>query len=230
MIRRNPSDGVKIPMARPVPLVYWSPAEAQAFLAATPQHRDHVLWRFMLDSGVRVGEALALRWADIDLIKRVVAIRRTVTIGPDKRPTIGADTKTPASRRVISISAATAAALSRHRIQQLERRLETGGVWHDLDLVFDRGDGDIERKEGMARRLDTAVAKAGLPRITPHGFRRTMTVTWLLAGESPRVISDRLGHRSSAFTLDVYAAVSADWQSAATDRVARFLDDLANAQ
>jgi hypothetical protein len=54
-----------------------------------------------------------------------------------------------------------------------------------------------------------------------------MTVTWLLAGESPRVGSDHPGHHSSAFTLDVYAAVTADWQSAASERVAQFLDSAA---
>jgi hypothetical protein len=57
-----------------------------------------------------------------------------------------------------------------------------------------------------------------------------MTVTWLLADESPRVVSDRLGHRSSAFTLDVYAEVTADWQSAASERVAQFLESAARGE
>jgi hypothetical protein len=57
-----------------------------------------------------------------------------------------------------------------------------------------------------------------------------MTVTLLLAGESPRVVPDRLGHRSSAFTLDGYAAVTADWQSAASERLAQFLDSAARGE
>jgi hypothetical protein len=57
-----------------------------------------------------------------------------------------------------------------------------------------------------------------------------MAVAWLLAGESPRDISNRLGHRSNAFTLDIYTAVTPDWQGVASERISRYLEDLAGTQ
>jgi integrase len=230
ILRKNPADGVEVSRDTKGPLAHWTPEQARAFLLSTANDADHALWRLLLDSGMRVGEAQALTWTDVDLAKRLVAIRRTVTFGADHRPVIGVDTKTRSSRRVIPIAAATAFALNAHRVRQSERRQELGALWHEGDLVFDNGEGRMLARNTIDRHLQRAIAKAGVSKLTPHGLRRTMTVTWLLAGESPRVVSDRLGHRSSAFTLDVYASVTADWQSAASERVAQFLERAAGGE
>lgn len=75
----------------------------------------------------------------------------------------------------------------------------------------------------MPRRLAIWLKGLDVRPLTPHGLRHTMAVTWLQAGESPAVVSERLGHKSAAFTLDVYAKVSQGWQQRAAERVEAFI-------
>jgi integrase len=79
------------------------------------------------------------------------------------------------------------------------------------------------RSSGGARHwLNAAIERASMPVLTPHGLRRTITVTWLKAGVAPLLVSKRLGHALVAFTLNVYASVSDDWQLEAIAQVTQF--------
>lgn len=209
-----------IPLSGPLPGTV--PASE---LPATRAHSiDAALFRLLLDSGARIGEALALRWSDCDLAATpaTVRIERTVTRDVEGRPMIGEHAKTSKGRRTLSIESATAAALLIYRKEQLSRRVFTGPLWSDEDLIFDRGDGGLRSAGGVDARLRTAAKAAGVPVLSAHGLRKSMAVTWLRAGVSPKVVADRLGHASAVLTLDVYSSVSGDWQADAVDQVARY--------
>ena len=90
---------------------------------------------------------------------------------------------------------------------QAERRLLLGEAWHDAGVVVDRGDGrpldPAELSHGFARLC----ARNGFEGVRLHDLRHAFATELLVAGVHPKVVSDALGHASTAFTMDVYSHV-----------------------
>lgn len=232
LIPSNPAQDVRLPISRDAeaesafdPKNVWTVAEARRFLTLTADHPHHVLWRLLLDSGLRIGEALALTWDDLvtDDEGTKLRVTRTVTRDAAGHEVLGRHPKTESSRREVGLMTETVAHLERARTEQKVRRMARASLWQDRGLIFDDGVGGLLPIRSAQRRFATAVKQHRLRPLTLHGLRHTMAVTWLQAGESPAVVSARLGHKSAAFTLDVYAKVSGEWQQRAVERVAAFL-------
>jgi integrase len=223
LIRSNPAKGVTLPTRERKPAEAWSASERAAFLAAAADDPLLPLWAFLLDSGCRLGEARALAWTDVELSTRYVTIRRTMTRGAHTRWAIGEDTKTAASRRTIQLAPETAALLERQHRRCAELRLAAGPLWHDLGLVFPHVDGTPLPPDPTTAALRRACERAGVPVLTSHGLRKTMTTLWLEAGVSPAVVAARLGHSNVQMTLSVYTKVSRSWGEQGVDRVEEYL-------
>ena len=224
MIARNPAEGVQLPGEGEPTDVTWSPAEVRTFLAGTRDDRFGALYALALDAGMRLGELLALNWADVDLDRGVVAVRRTVSRTREGGWKQREGAKTMSGRRPIVLAAPTVMALRVHRVQQAERRLALGPAWAAGDLVFDR-DGAPCPPNAARDAFDRAVATSGLPRITPHGMRHTMATMLLGAGVHPKIVQERLGHRTIAMTLDRYSHVTMDMQKGAAAALTDLLSD-----
>lgn len=190
----------------------WSVEEAGAFLDATQDDEDGPLWRLLLATGVRIGEALALRWEDIDAAGGWVTVRRTLTraVGGFQE---GAP-KTASGVRRIAVGPDLRAALTRHTVRQMERRLEAAR-WVDEGRVFDNGHGALLPPGVARRRFYAAAAAAGLPAITLHGLRHTLTSALFTTGAPLKVIQEQLGHASARITLERYAHATAGSRTAA---------------
>lgn len=94
-------------------------------------------------TGLRRGEILGLRWHDIDLEARTLAVRQTVELS---RAGLGSkEPKTPKSWRSIVIPPLLVDALRTHKLEQAKRRLELGPAYRDLDLVCAAADGGPRR-------------------------------------------------------------------------------------
>jgi integrase len=183
----------------------------------TQSIKELALWRLLLDSGMRIGEAVALRWTDLDG-NRVRVERTQSSVGG--RLVVGTP-KTAASRRTIPLEPETIAALRRHELAQKEERLRLGQLDREGWVFTVRGGGMASA--GATRRwLDKAIARAEVPPITPHGLRRTMTVLWLQSGVDVKVVSKRLGHSSVVMTLDLYTIISKEWADDAVEQVRQF--------
>ena len=212
-LQRNPADGAKPPAAPRQAPVVWTADEAAVFLTKTANDRFAPLWRLGLDSGMRLGEMLALDWRSVDLERGVIGVSRTLTRTTTKEGwKVGTQAKTASSRRSIPIGSATVSALRTERARQAERRLRCGGSWQDLGLVFDRGNGKWIAPTTIRHAFDRAVERAGLPPMTPHGMRHTMATIMLAAGVHPKIAQERLGHSSITMTLDRYSHVSGTMQ------------------
>ena len=203
LLARNPADNLTLPRVEAPAPAAWDAAEAGAFLSSAAGDPLAALYRLALDSGMRLGECLALGWADVDLGDGVVAVRRTLTVDVVGRLVVGMGPKTRSSRRSVPIGAATVAALRAHRARQAERRL-AAAAWHDRGLVFDRGDGERLRPDAAQGAFGRAVRGAGVRSITFHGLRHTCATLLLAAGVHPKVVQERLGHKSIAMTMDLY--------------------------
>jgi hypothetical protein len=167
--------------------------------------------------GERVADA-------VDLDRGQLAVRRTVT--PVKGKMVYDGPKTKRSRRNIDIRAQDVAVLRAARAEQAANKLRAGPAWHDLGLVLCQADGSPIRCDWPSRFFTRVCAELELPQIGLHGLRHTHATLLLQAGVSDKVVSERLGHASTAFTKDVYGHVTEAMQREATSALDRLMGGL----
>jgi len=221
LLSRNPAEAVDLPRKDQREMKVLSPEQAGAFLTAAKDDRWHALWHLLLVTGMRPGEALALRWSDLDGQK--VRIQRNLVRHADGRWELK-EPKTKRGRRTVSIPPATATLLQQHRHAQLTKRLKAGPGYVDQEFVFAAANGSpLDWRILVQRHFNRVLKSAGLPRIRPYDLRHTTATLLLADGENVKVVSERLGHASAALTLDVYSHVLPDMQHRAAERMGRLL-------
>ena len=221
LVARNAASAADPPRARRPEMHVWTADQLRAFLDGVSDSSLAALWTFYALTGVRRGEGLGLRWADVDLDGRRAAIRQTVI--PLRTGIAFSEPKTDKGRRSIALDDDTVVVLRRHRRAQLEDRLAVGVGYHDLDLVFARPDGSPLNPEWISRTFTRLARQLGLPPIRLHDLRHTHATLALVAGVATRVVGDRLGHSALAVTADTYQHVTLDLEEDAASRVARLV-------
>lgn len=246
LIGANPCDAVKPPKLGRPKASTWGPDEARVFLATaeampvltragdTGRRRPDTLWPLwplLLREGLRRGEALGLRWRDVNLDRGTAHIVQTVA--PDKsakgRAIIQERTKTNAGARTVRLTAATVAELREHRDRQTFARKAAGEAWQDHDLIITTATGGPINPGNVIRSFERIIAAATMPdgarlrRIRVHDLRHTAATLLLLAGTPAKVVSERLGHASISITLDLYSHVLPDMQDAAASAMDQIL-------
>jgi len=180
----------------------WTLEEARRFLASVGEHRLGAAFHLALVTGLRRGELLALRWADVDLdgCQLTVAQQLAVEGGRPKLKQL----KTEASRRIVTFGPSVAAVLAEHRQRQDAERAFVGEGWQDNDLLFCTPIGGWIDPNNFSRRMDTLVEQAGVPRITPKGLRHTAQSVGRVVVGDDKVMQERLGHADIGVTLNTY--------------------------
>jgi integrase len=217
LLLENPVDGVKIPQQFRAEMQSLTVAQAQTFLKAALATQYGPVLAVALTTGMRPSEYLALKWQDIDWARQTVSVVRSV------RRIEGrwcfCDTKRSRSRRPVRLQGWIVALL---------RDLQTKANEYDLvadanHLVFRTLAGEPINADNLAKYFRSILALAGLPRIRLYDLRHSAATIALAAGVSPKVVSEQLGHASTAFTLDTYAHVLPHMQDEAAARVEALL-------
>jgi integrase len=217
LIPRNPAEHVDRPRVVDKEMEWWSIAEARTFLNYTADDRLAALWTLLLTTGLRRGEALGLKWGDIDFDAGRLAVRRTlVSVGYEIR---WSEPKTAASKRVVALDPGTVTALRAHRARQAEERLAVGAGYLDQGLVFCDIAGEPLHPDGVTQRFDRLVRNAGLRRIRLHDLRHTAATLMLENGVPLKAVAERLGHSSIRTTSDLYQHVSETMQDEAAAKL-----------
>ena len=149
--------------------------------------------RLILGTGLRRGEALALRWTDTRLDRCEISIKGSLTRRGSEL--VVSDAKTQQSRRVVSLSSAMARLISEHRAEQAAERLRAGNLWEDTGFVFATEFGFPVDPRNLLRTTMIAAKRAGLSQIGVHTLRHTYATTALLNGvprSAALVVSDAL--------------------------------------
>lgn len=183
-------------------------AQCEHLLAAVAGHRLETLMVLELTTGMRQGELLGLRWADVNLDDAALYVRHNAQRIPGSGVVMFAP-KTDRGRRRIELSAVACEALRGHRTRQLAERMAAApGVWQDHDLVFCSGRGTPIRRQHLQDRFyDPLLRACGLPHIHFHDLRHTAATLMLESGVDILVVSQTLGHASVAVTLGLYGHV-----------------------
>jgi integrase len=217
-IPRNPTEHAAVPAKVRSTTPSWTAEQVATFLASVKGKRLEPAFLTLATTGLRRSELLGLRWADVDLDAGTLAVRQVVSL--DKYVPFIAEPKTARSRRVVALDAGTVKALKAHRKTQLEERVKAGPAWQALDLVFAREDGGILHPQTLSGTFERAADAAGLPPIGIHGLRHSHASLGLAAGLPLVIMSERLGHSSTAITGDVYSHSLPAQHQAAADQVA----------
>ena len=181
----------------------WTKEQLGAFLKSVADERLSPLWHTIAMTGMRRGEAIGLRWSDVDLEAGRLAVRRALI--PSGREVIVSEPKTAKGRRVIAIDPGAVEILKTQAARQLDEQREWDDAWVDSGLVFTAENGAALDPESVSRYWRQAVKKAMLPRIRMHDLRHTHATLALQAGVHPKVVSERLGRATVSITLDTYS-------------------------
>lgn len=171
-------------------------------------------------TGMRRQEILALEWSDLDLDGARIVISRAVEETAAKI-TVKA-TKSRAGERTIHLPERAVAGLRAHRARQGELRLKLGADWYCGDLVFPSYDtGTVRRPRNVTKAVARIAGRIGLTGYGLHSLRHGHATQLLLAGVSPKVVQERLGHSTIATTMDIYSHVLPSMDRDAADKIER---------
>jgi integrase len=184
-------------------------AQAARVLEIAIGDRLEALACLVLTLGLRRGEALGLRWTDLDLDAKTLTVERTLTRVPGQG-LVTTSPKTATGARTVPLVSNTALALREHRRRQAEERLRVGPVWQENGWVFTTPLGMPLDSRNALRWWHSLCERAGLGRRRFHASRHTAATLLLDRGAPLEVVSAILGHASLAITADVYARVTLD--------------------
>jgi integrase len=191
--------------------------------------RYYALWYLLQATGLRPGEALGLKWEDLDFDLRTLTVHRSLSRVPGC-PWELTDPKTDDSARTITLPLGAIPVLREQRRRQAEDRLKVGPDWKgEHNLVFTTcmgrpadwtnlrthfvricrrarlGTYEPEREKPKGQPGPRKLPRF-IPSFRPYDLRHTHATLLFIKGVSPKVVSQRLGHASVAFTMDVYTA------------------------
>jgi integrase len=211
---RNICDAVTKPRVTHREMQVLTAGQAAIFLKATANDRFHALWVLAISTGMRLGEMLALNWADVDLKAGNVAIRHTL-IETSGKLVLG-EPKTAKARRRVELPRIARSALLAHR-----KRMFAEG--HAKEWVFCDTEGGPMRQSNLRFRsfepIMRKVLKLGLPQIRIHDLRHTAATLMLQQGVHPKIVQEQLGHSQIGMTLDTYSHVLPSMQKAAAAKL-----------
>ncbi|VOF17930.1 prophage Sa05, site-specific recombinase phage integrase [Streptococcus pneumoniae] len=147
---------------------------------------ETTLYKFLLATGCRINEALALSWSDIDLDNAVVHITKTLN-------------------RDIDIDQATVSMLKQYKLRQTKEAWKIG---QRERVVFSDFIHEYPSSSRLKRRLQTHFKRADVPNIGFHGFRHTHASLLLNSGIPYKELQYRLGHSTLSMTMDIYSHLS----------------------
>ena len=200
----NPAQGVRI-LATPRPVgetrAKALTREQLALLIERTDPRWQSLIRLLASTGLRISEALALTWADVDLGNRP-SVTVSKAVKRDEPGRIGVP-KSRNSNRTVPLSTSLAMELRARRAESEWGRYE--------DWVFATDAGTLPSDSNLRHRVLRPAAKAaGVPKLGFHGLRHTFASILIDEGRNIRQVSALLGHASPSFTLQVYVHLMAD--------------------
>lgn len=218
LLFRNPTVGANVPAKARSKTPSWTAEQVSTFLESVRGHRLYPAFLMLATTGLRRSELLGLRWADVDLEAGTTAVRQVVSL--DRYRPFLAEPKTAKSRRVVALDPRTVATLKSHRKAQREDRFSAGPAWQSTDLIFTTCDGGLLHPQSLSGAFERAAKAAKLPPIGIHGLRHSHASMGLAAGVPLVIMSERLGHSSTAITGDVYSHSLPAQHQAAANQVA----------
>ena len=194
-----------------------SPEQVGKLVTAMTEDRLASLFLTMLGTGLRRGEALGLRWSDVDLDHAVLTVRNQLRREPGRLdPEVGersgaalvlVEPKTSSSKRIVPLCDWVVEALKMHKVRQAAERQALGAAWREGGFVFTTTIGTPVDPRNASRAFSELAKEAGLGKWHVHELRHSSASTSLAQGVPVEVVSAFLGHSSIRMTVDTYGHI-----------------------
>lgn len=209
IIMKNPCIGVSFPKDDREKMRVLSMEEERAFIKALEGAYYRPLFLTFLLTGMRLGEALPLTWADIDIEERHIVVKKKAIVYHDYAShstelVVEDFCKTKSSTRSVVITKGLAALLTEHKRQQVEQMEKLGQVWNEQCLVFPNTKGKMPYNRIVQISFNRLAVKAGIEGATVHTLRHTYATRCFESDMDYKTISAQLGHASVKTTIDTY--------------------------
>lgn len=193
---------------------FYTEDQLQAFLKAARQEANwkaYTIFNVLAFTGMRKGEAMSLRWTDLDFKKHTLTISRTLTRGKNNRLYISPNPKTESSKRTLFLDEKTISILKQWQKMQAQE-FQRDGIKSNGDeqLIFTNDHNGFMQPMYPNKWMDKIIAAANLKRITPHGWRHSWATIGNIKNINPVLIAAELGHKSVQTTQNVYTGVTKD--------------------
>ncbi len=221
MISRNAATAVELPKTRRYDIQPLTPAEARTFIDSIRGDRLEALYSVALTMGLRQGEALGLRWSDVDLEMGYLRITKQLQRVDGTLQRV--ELKTDRSRRTLVLPASINKGLMDHRSRQIEERAAAGEEWKESGFVFTTPEGLPLEGTTVSRHFHRHLDRASLAQRRFHDLRHSCATLLLVQGVSPRVVMEVLGHSEIAMTMNTYTHVIPELRRDAADRMEALL-------
>lgn len=193
--------------------------EARRLLDALEGDRLRALYSVALTMGLRQGEALGLRWQDVDLPVGFLHVQKQLQRIDGKFELV--DVKTNRSRRTLVMPATIVTQLKEHKVRQTQELKGQDRRPNGFDLVFTRSDGGPLDGTVVTHQFHRLLERVGLPQRRFHDLRHSCATLLLAQGVSPRVVMEILGHSQIALTMNTYTHVLPELKHDAAERMDR---------
>lgn len=210
LIHRNPASDAHRSRVRPKTDVL-SENELPVFYEACARDRHGLYYLCCLETGMRRGEGLGLRWRDVSFELGRISIHQEAvevqhrTASGTTTEVIFKEPKTSSGLRTIALEPETLDLLKVHQDKQKELRAALGLGWTEDGLVFSHPDGSVLIPGSMTTAFHTFARRAGLTRISLHGLRRSFGAHATAGGMPHAILARALGHSRPGFTIATYS-------------------------
>lgn len=231
-IKHNPAELCTTPKLEKKEIHPLSDAQVKEFVTLCGGEDYGRIYKLILFTGLREGEALGLTWDCVDFGKNELKINKQLQRQGDKDVLIPLKNSKP---RYLTAPAFVMQLLREERVHQLEQRLAAGEIWRGWQtpeemktgLVFVKEDGSCITAAALYQRYKHLAEQIGVPDSRVHDLRHTYAVLSLQNGDNVKTVQDNLGHATAAFTLDVYGHVSEKMKEDSAARMQSYIENMA---
>lgn len=230
LIESNPMKNIKYPRnnKRKNEIQFFEKSDLQKLLIVSESYKGtksfinyqyYVLTFLLARTGLRLGEALALKWEDITEDKLTV----NKTLYRENNTNFITGPKTDSSYRTILLDKKSLELLKKFKIQKLEYSMKESFFILNKNYIFTDANGDFLKQCNYRTYFSTICKIADVPKLSPHALRHSHAVHLLESGSNIKFVSERLGHSTINMTANVYLHVSKKMETDSISRYENFL-------
>ena len=231
-IKRNAAELCTTPKLEKKEISPLTDAQIKEFVSLCAGEDYGRIYKLILFTGLREGEALGLTWDCIDFQAGTLKIKQQLQRQGETDELVPLKNSKP---RYLTAPAFVMQILREERVHQMEQRFAAGELWQGWQsseemktaLVFLKDDGSNITAAALYQRYKHLAEKIGKPESRVHDLRHTFAVLSLQNGDNVKTVQDNLGHATAAFTLDVYGHVSERMKEDSAARMQAYIDNMA---
>lgn len=217
LISKNPCDSIDRPKREYREINVWDLEKTQKFLTSSKEDPLFIVYHIALMTGMRQGEILGVRWADVDFKKSLIMIRQTRKITGELK----AGAKSKSGLRVVEIGKETIELLIDHKKVQEKEKALAGHMYENNDLIVCTSLGTSINPSNLRRSFNRQIEIAQLNKIRFHDLRHSHATLLLSLNTNPKIVAERLGHSDVRITLDTYSHLLPNMQSEVVNNISK---------